>query len=361
MFMNSWHFPETVPADAYDMDLDLVVRAEELGYEEVLFAEHFTSTWVKLPTPDLLIAAALQRTTRIRVGTGVSCLPYHHPAMLAHRIAVLDHLARGRLIWGIGSGGLPGDMELFQVDLAGGEHRPVARDVIDAVLEIWRHARDGTSSDQTWDNAHWKLKIPGRTDSVFGLHLAPYQQPHPPVAVAGLTPRSETLVMAGERGWIPMSIQIIPAATVASHWEAYAEAAERVGRTPRREEWRIVREVHVADTTEQARRQAMEGGLAYVWSHYFRKILPLFDALALVKTDADMPDEALTPEWLLDNIWIVGSPDDVARQLRELYRRVGGFGMLHHVPYDWGARQDQNLRSMELLATEVMPQLVDLN
>ena len=73
-----------------------------------------------------------------------------------------------------------------------------------------------------------------------------------------------------------------------------------------------------------------------------------------------MPDEALTPEWLLENIWIVGGPDDVARQLRELYRRVGGFGVLHHIPYNWGAQQEQNLRSMELLATEVMPQLADL-
>src|SRR5205809_1105040 len=83
-------------------------------------------------------------------------------------------------------------------------------------------------------------------------------------------------------------------------------------RTRQRGEWRIVREVHVAETTAQARHEALEGGLANVWSNYLLKILPLFDALGLVKTDPDMPDEALTPEWLLDNIWIVGSPDDVA-------------------------------------------------
>jgi alkanesulfonate monooxygenase SsuD/methylene tetrahydromethanopterin reductase-like flavin-dependent oxidoreductase (luciferase family) len=360
LFMNSWHLPETVAADAYDVDLDLIVRAEALGYEEALFAEHFTSLWAKLPTPDLLIAAALQRTTRLRLGTGVNCLPYHHPAMLAHRIATLDHLARGRLIWGIGAGGLPGDMELFQVDLEGGEHRRLWPQVVDAVLRIWERARDGASAGETWDTPHWKLKLPGRVDGLFGLHIAPYQHPHPPIAVAGLTPRSETLVVAGERGWIPMSIGIVPAATVASHWECYAEAAARAGRTPQRKEWRIVREVHVAETTAQARREALEGGLANVWSNYILKILPLFDALKLVKTDPDMPDEALTLEWLLDNIWIVGSPDDVARQLRELYQRVGGFGTLHHIPYNWGARQDQNLRSMELLAREVMPQLADL-
>ena len=160
LFMNSWHLPETLAADAYDIDLDLIVRAEELGYEEALFSEHFTSLWAKLPAPDILIAAALQRTTRIRLGTGVNNLPYHHPAMLAHRIATLDHLARGRLIWGIGSGGLPGDMELFQIDLAGGEQRGVTRDVVDAVLKVWEHARDGASTGQSWDTPHWKMTLP---------------------------------------------------------------------------------------------------------------------------------------------------------------------------------------------------------
>src|SRR5438105_4881663 len=137
LFLNSFHYPDTVPADAYDLDLEMIVRAEELGYEEALVAEHFTSTWAKSAAPDLLIAAALQRTRRIRLGTGVTNLPYRHPALLAHRIATLDHLARGRFLWGIGAGGLPGDVELFRVDTEHGEHRALARETLEAILGLW--------------------------------------------------------------------------------------------------------------------------------------------------------------------------------------------------------------------------------
>ena len=76
---------------------------DEIGFREAWIGEHFTAGWENIPAPDLFIAKAAALTERIIFGTGVSCLPQHDPFMLAHRIAVLDHLLKGRFYWGVGS------------------------------------------------------------------------------------------------------------------------------------------------------------------------------------------------------------------------------------------------------------------
>ena len=108
------HPPEVPLADTLAEDLDQLVFLDGLGFSEAWIGEHFTSAWENIPAPDLLIAQALGRTKSIRLGTGVNCLPNHDPAVLAHRVAQLDQMARGRFNWGIGSGGFVGDLEMFE-------------------------------------------------------------------------------------------------------------------------------------------------------------------------------------------------------------------------------------------------------
>ncbi|MAG36942.1 MAG: hypothetical protein CL878_11965 [Dehalococcoidia bacterium] len=157
-----------------------------------------------------------------------------------------------------------------------------------------------------------------------------------------------------------MSINVVPTRVVKTHWEAMEEGASRTGRTPDRSTWRIARDVYVAETTEQARKEALEGVLARDFQEYF---LPLFadrKLTSLAKADPDMPDSDLTAEYLMDNIWIVGIPDDVADQLRQLYQDVGGFGVLLAMGHEWEPREAW-VNSMTLLAHEVMPKLADLS
>ena len=187
-----------------------------------------------------------------------------------------------------------------------------------------------------------------------------YQKPHPPIGVAGVSPRSDTLLLAGERGYIPISINLVPPATLQGHWEAVEEGAAKTGQSPQRSTWRIAREVYVADTTAEARDQALNGTLGRDFEGYFLNLLPLFKMMDLMKTDSEMPDSDVTLEYLLDNIWIVGSPDEVAGKLRRLYQDVGGFGVLLAMGHEWQPR-DKWERSMTLLAQEVMPQLADLS
>ena len=73
-----------------------------------------------------------------------------------------------------------------------------------------------------------------------------------------------------------------------------------------------------------------------------------------------MADSEVTPEYLVDNIWVVGSPDEVAAKLRRLHHDVGGFGVLLAMAHEWQP-EDRWQRSMTLLAGDVMSQLSDLN
>ncbi len=349
------HPPGSDIAQTLDDDLEQIVTLDGLGYKEAWIGEHFTTVWENIPAPDLFIAKALGLTKNIVLGTGVTCMPNHNPFMIAHRIAQLDQMARGRFHWGVGSGGFPGDFEVFGFDPSTGEHRGMTRDAIDVVLKIWEDPKPGL-----YEHKYWRFRIP-EPDDDFGMrfHMTPYQKPHPPIGVAGVSPRSETLVLAGERGWIPMSINLVPGQVLTTHWDAVEEGARAAGRTADRALWRIAREVYVAETTEQARREALDGVLRRDFEQYFLRLLPKMKMLGLMKVDPDMPDSDVTAEYLVDNIFVVGSPDDVAVKLRRMHADVGGFGVLLAMGHEWRPK-DPWVNSMTLLAKEVMPKLADL-
>jgi alkanesulfonate monooxygenase SsuD/methylene tetrahydromethanopterin reductase-like flavin-dependent oxidoreductase (luciferase family) len=346
------HPPGSNPSRTIADDLEQLVALERLGFEEAWIGEHFTSIWENIPCPDLFIAQALAMTRTMKLGTGVSCLPNHHPLMLAQRIAQLDHMAKGRLYWGVGSGGFPGDFELFGIDAQGGEQRRVTREVLDVVLNLWSDPKPGV-----YKSKHWEFRVPDPQEDIgLELHLRPYQRPHPPIGVAGLSPKSETLVMAGERGYIPMSINIVPSRILSSHWEVVEASAKAVGHPTDRGTWRIARDVYVADTTARARREVLEGTLARDWRQYFLPLLRKVGMLGLTKVDPDMPDDRVTPEYLLDNIWVVGDPDEVTRKLQKLKQDVGGFGGILLIGHEWQPH-DVWLRSMTMFHERVLPNL----
>ena len=110
------HPPHRAFADGYERDVAQIVLADQLGFREAWVGEHLTERWENAPAPDLLLAQALALTKHVRLGTGVTLLALHNPVYLAHRLAMLDHLARGRFQWGIGGGGLPTDLSLFGLD-----------------------------------------------------------------------------------------------------------------------------------------------------------------------------------------------------------------------------------------------------
>jgi alkanesulfonate monooxygenase SsuD/methylene tetrahydromethanopterin reductase-like flavin-dependent oxidoreductase (luciferase family) len=354
-FMMPMHAPGSDVSVTLQTDLAQIERLDQLGFHEAWIGEHFTAEWENIPAPDIFIGAALQRTRSIKLGTGVTCLPNHSPFHLAHRIAMLDQLARGRFLWGIGSGGFPGDFEVVGIDPRTGVQRQLSIDIVDAVLALWDNPEPGA-----YARHDWAYHVPDYDPRIQKhVHLKPFQRPHPPIAVAGVTEKSETLALAGERGWIPMSINFVTPRVLRSHWSSVVDGAARGGRRPDRAEWRVCRAIHVAPTDAQARQEAMQGALARDYRDYFLPLLGLSRGLGGLKLEESMPESAVTLEYLLDNVWIVGSPETVVRKVRELHAAVGGFGGLLIGATDW---TDPSIweRSMSLFATSVVPQLADL-
>ena len=354
-FMMPMHPPGSDIARTLELDLSQIDRLDELGFDEAWIGEHFTAEWENIPAPDIFIGAALQRTKSIKLGTGVSCLPNHNPFHLAHRIAMLDQLAKGRFMWGIGAGGFPGDFEVVGVDPKTGVQRQISLDTVDAVLELWGDPQPGAYAKHGWS-----YHVPEYNPLIAKhVHLKPYQRPHPPIAVAGVTEKSETLGLAGERGWIPMSINFVTPRVLRSHWASVEAGASRSGRIADRGEWRVCRAVHVAETDEQARREALEGAVGRDYRDYFLPLLGLTRGLGGLKMEESTPDSDITLDYLLNNIWVVGSPDTVARKIRDLHASVGGFGGLLIGATDWSDPAIWD-RSMQLFATHVIPRVADL-
>jgi alkanesulfonate monooxygenase SsuD/methylene tetrahydromethanopterin reductase-like flavin-dependent oxidoreductase (luciferase family) len=343
------HPPERSIRDGQRWDLQDLERLDALGFEEAWIGEHFTAAWEPCPAPDLLIAQALLRTKRIRLGPLGHLLPFHHPLELAHRVAYLDHMAEGRYQLGVGIGVLPTDHALFALDASFGRNRQMTFEAIDLMTRLWA---EGASDFQ---GEFWSMGET-RSDLPLGHHLVPYQQPHPPIAIAGLTPGSANHKLAGEKGWIPVSLGIDPDASVtAQHWDAVVEGAARSGRTPDRNEWRIIRDVYVASTDAEARDLAINGIMGRCWREF---LLPIYLGLGLgrfLKRDPAMPDEAVDLEYLADNLWFVGSPETVGDRIMDLQAQTGGFGYLTIVSYDATDEREAWDRSLQLLMTDVLP------
>ncbi len=354
LFTMPLHPPGSNFTETLKSDMAQIVALDALGYAEAWIGEHFTSEWENIPSPELFIAQAIALTKQIRLGTGVSCMPNHNPFALANRIAQLDHMAEGRFNWGIGTGSFPGDMRVFGYwgEDAAVDNGAYTRASVDTILQLWADPKPGV-----YESDWWKFTIPETEDDIgLRAHIRPYQMPHPPIGVAGVSPRSPTLKMAGSRGWIPMSINLIPPVLLKTHWDAIEEGARGAGRTADRGAWRVAREIFVAETSAEARKQAVSGVMARDFEQYFFRLLPKVGMLGLLKNDPDMADSDVTVDYLVDNVFIVGSVDEVAQKLNDLKGEVGAFGTLLAMGHEWEPYEAWH-QSMSLLKNEVLPKV----
>jgi alkanesulfonate monooxygenase SsuD/methylene tetrahydromethanopterin reductase-like flavin-dependent oxidoreductase (luciferase family) len=316
------HPPECGLKEGQDWDLQVLRWLDELGYQEAWIGEHHTAPWEPHPAPDLLIAQALLQTKNIRIGPGGFLLPYHHPAELANRVAMLDHLSEGRLNFGVAASGLPSDWAMFNVDGMSGQNRDMTREALEIILKLWSEP-----APFTYKGKFWTVTKPDTMFDFLKPHIKPVQAPHPPIGVAGLSKNSDTLKLAGERGFIPMSLNLNPA-YVGSHWDSVEAGAAKAGRKANRQDWRLVREVFVADTDEEA------------WK----------------LSAGDMMGRMMGAR----RNWIVGSPSTVAEKIETIYQEVGGFGVLLVFGFDYKHKPEAWRHSLELLRHDVMPRLKHL-
>ncbi|MFJ8531743.1 LLM class flavin-dependent oxidoreductase [Streptomyces sp. NPDC093591] len=344
----AYQFPETPPADGFDWDLQVAQWGEEYGFHEAWFSEHFTVGYERWCAPELQIAAVARETTRLRLGTAANLLPYHNPVALAHRLMQLDHMTRGRLMVGFGAGAFPTDAQLFGTELLAQNHEMLAEGQ-ELIRKIW--ATKGEAL--TVKGKYFQVDIPALGELSLGGHWRPYQDGGPEIALAGFSPASSTIRDAGTRGDIPMSIAFSDE-YLASHWSAYSEGAASAGLTPDRRKWRVVRDVIVADTDEEARELALSGPRRRMYEEW---VIPQ-NLKAILHMFPGLKAEDVTVE-LLAHSWIVGSPSTVADKLVAEQESSGGYGSLLLYNFDFHDEPEAYRRHLELLGTEVVPAVTE--
>ena len=350
MFIMPFHSPDKPLAQGYDEDLELIVRAEELGFEEFWIGEHHTMKYETIVMPEIFIGRALGETNRIRLGPAPVCLNQHHPAHVASRLAFLDHLSKGRLNLCFGNGSVTADQELYGLDpKQGGE---MALEAIDVILKLWDSEPPYQHQGKYWQ---FQLKENVDEETLIGFIHKPLQQPHPPIAMPGMSRKSYSMKVAGRRGYQPFSHCLVTGNVVADQWETYARAAEEAGREPRRADWKVCRSIFLADTTAEAADRARTNSLGQNYEY----IGSLFDkglGRSMYKRDLDMSDADTNLDFLMGEQIIAGDVDEVLRRLLILIEETGTFGTLVQMSYDWDDK-DAWLRCMDLFANELMPAL----
>lgn len=335
LFLAPFHPVGQNPTVALQRDLELVTRLDELGYAEAWIGEHHSAGFEIIASPEVFIATAAERTRRIRLGTGVSSLPYHHPFMLADRMVLLDHLTRGRVMLGCGPGALPSDAYMMGIDPL--RQREMMEESLDAITALLAGEGRVTRVTDWFTLREARLQL--RPYSPGGIEIGVAAQ----VSPAG--PRA-----AGRFGASLLSLGATSAGgfdVLGSHWQVMEERAEQFGTTVDRNRWRLVGPMHIAETEAQARRD-VEYGLAQ-WVDYFTRVaaLPL---AAGGTTVAEMIDTMNAT-----GLTVIGTPEMAAAQIHRLQEQSGGFGTYLFMGHEWADRE-ATLASYELFAHDVMPQ-----
>ncbi|HUJ65423.1 MAG TPA: LLM class flavin-dependent oxidoreductase [Acidimicrobiales bacterium] len=334
IFLAPFHPAGQNPTLAIERDLELIVRLDQLGYDEAWIGEHHSAGFEIIASPEVFIAAASQRTTHIRLGTGVSSLPYHHPLMLADRMVLLDHLTRGRVMLGVGPGALPSDAYMMGIDPA--RQREMMEESLEAMIAL---LTDDEPVNMVTD---WFTLKDAR------LQLRPYTHPCFEIGVAAqISPAGPRA--AGRFGIALLSLGATTAGgfdVLGAHWDTAEQRAVQFGATVDRRRWRLVGPMHIRETEEQAQADVAYG-LAD-WVKYFQEVAAL--PIAPNTDDHGTILDAMNAS----GIAVIGTPEMAVAQIQRLIDQSGGFGTYLFMAHDWADRQ-ATLASYELFARVVMP------
>jgi limonene 1,2-monooxygenase len=336
-FIAPFHPIDENPTLAIQRDLELVEWLDQLGYDEAWIGEHHSASYELIASPEVFIAAAAERTRHIRLGTGVSSLPYHHPFMLADRINQLDHMTRGRVMFGVGPGALSSDAYMMGIPI------DRQRDMMDEALAVLVRLLRGeeVSHESDW----FKLNR-------ARLQMTPYSRPSVEIAVASQVSPTGARA-AGRHGLGLLSLGATSDGgfnALGSNWAIAEDLAKDNGQTMDRSSWRLVGPMHIAETKEKAMADVRFG--LEKWLFYFREIANL----PIVPETVGDPVEA----FLSLPMAVVGTPEDAEAKIQALVDQSGGFGCFLFMAHNW-ANWEATKHSYELFARYVAPKFQSLN
>ena len=325
------------PTLQFRRDLKFVEHLDELGYDEFWCGEHHSSGWEMIASPEMFLAAAGERTKRIKLGTGVVSLPYHHPYNVAQRMVQLDHMTGGRAIFGSGPGALPSDAHTLGID-------PMTqRDRQDDAIGVIRRLFKG---ERVTKKTEWY------TLQDAALQLLPLQEDMQFVVASQVSPSGMTL--AGKYGIGIISLGSMSSQGLLSlptQWGFAEQAAAKHGTKVDRKNWRVLLSWHVAETREKAREEAKHGLMRWHNEYIVGTLQRPGDG------PFNSPDEAVDKTAFEEgSASVIGTPDDLVKVIKDVYAKSGGFGTVVGFVHDW-ANPENTMRSWDMVARYVIPEI----
>jgi len=355
MFMMPVHPLHRKHTETLKEDREAALLADKLGYHDVFIGEHLTDQAENITNSLLFLATLIHSTKSIKLASGTCNLSQLHPVLVAAQAAMFDHLAEGRFILGVSPGALVSDAEALGI--LDEDRNKMFAEAIDVILAIWER------------EAPYDIELPGnrfrvstrRTmDLGFGVGVMPrpFQKPRPEIVGTVVAPFSKGVVAMGERDFHPLSANFLLPHWLKTHWANYAEGKKKAGKKPDPAEWRVARTVFVADDDKVAAAYGRHDANS-PYRFYYKQLqtkLTRAGRHAVFKERLDQPDDEITYEFVLDRLCIYGTVNKVVDQILALRQQVGDFGELVYAGMDWVDRK-LGQRSMELMATEVMPRV----
>lgn len=324
-------------------DLDLAEHLDRLGFDEFWCGEHHSTGWEMIASPELFLAAAGERTHRIGLGTGVISLPYHHPFMVAQRMVQLDHLTRGRALFGSGPGALPSDAAVLQLDPM--RQRDMQDEALGVIIDLLR------GETVTYETDWFRMR-----DAT--LQILPLQPALPMAVASSISPSGMRL--AGKYGIGVLSLASTSTEgllALPTQWGFAEESAREHGSSVHRADWRVLMSWHLATSRDRARDEAVDG-LQHWNNDYNVKVLGRPDAQH-VDDKWELIEQVAGQGASGAGAAVIGTPDDMIEAAQKMLELTGGFGTLLGFAHDWADREATR-RSWELFARYVMPELQGL-
>ena len=329
------------PTMQFQRDIEFAAQLDRLGFDEFWCGEHHSSGWEMIASPEMFLAAAGQRTSNIRLGTGVVSLPYHHPFNVAQRMVQLDHMTKGRAMFGSGPGALPSDAWMLGIDPL------VQRDRQDEALGVITKLLRG--------EPRFSYECEWFTLRDAELQLLPLPEDMPMVTASSISPSG--MQLAGKHGMGVLSIASNSTEGITAlptQWGFAEEAAAKHGQTVDRKNWRVMMSWHIAETREQARAEAVDG--LQRWHNEYNAWTLGRPGASHVEDKWELLDATAGDGANGTGSSVIGTPDDLVAAIRSLYEMTGGFGVVLGFAHDW-ANLEATRRSWDLVARYVIPEV----
>jgi len=352
--------PGRTAKQTFEWGVQSSIACDKAGFTTMMISEHASQIWENIPNPELIMAAAALHTDNIMFAPMAHILPHHNPTKLAMTVGWLSQILEGRYFMGIGAGAYPMASYMHGIKGEAAETENLNRMVRESLIimeKIWKR-------EPFWhEGEFWTAGFPEEEEPQTEedeqhmlANYAPYGGAFPEFAVTGFSMNSPSMKLAGERNFKPVSIYSGLDA-LKKHWEIFSEANIKAGFTPDRKRHAVSHTIFVGDTDAEAKKEVMEGPIGYCFDRY---LIPIWRRFGMM--DGFAKDHGIDPlkadlEFLVDKVFIVGSPDTVVDKINTLFEQCGGWGTLQIESHDYYDDPAPWYHSLELVAKEVAPRV----